>query len=73
MTVSIMEAFKDIKNTAESEEKFLEDYDLYFTTILSNGEEVELVPGGKNIRVKFDNILDYIDRTIKARLNECRT
>lgn len=73
MTVSIMEQLKDIKNTVESEEKFLADYDLYFTTILSNGEEVELVPGGKTIRVKFDNISEYIERTIKARMNECKT
>ncbi len=42
------------------------------TTILSNGEEVELIPGGKQIRVNFSNLDDYISKTIHVRLNECQ-
>lgn len=34
-----------------SEEDFEAAIEEYFVTLLSNGEEVELVPGGRNIKV----------------------
>lgn len=54
------------------EETFLTEYELNMTTILSNGEEVELLPGGKHIKVTYANIEEYISKTISFRLNECQ-
>ena len=71
MTVSILEDLKDIEKKMD-EETFLMGYDLNFTTILSNGEEIELIPGGRNVRVNFSNIKDYIQKTLTARFNECK-
>lgn len=71
MTVSILDDLKNV-STKMSEEEFLTGYELYMTTILSNGEEVELVPNGKSIRVNFSNLNEYIKRTIEVRLNECK-
>ena len=45
---------------------------MHFTAILSNGEEVELIPGGRSHRVTFSNLREYIDRTVEVRLSECR-
>ena len=71
MTVNILEQLKGIDQTMD-EETFLQGYELHFTTILSNGEEVELIPGGKHLRVNFSNIKDYVQRTIEFRLRECK-
>ncbi len=71
MTVQILDNLRDIKSTMD-EETFLQGYELNMTTILSNGEEVELIPGGKNVRVNFANLNDYIKKTIDVRLNECK-
>jgi hypothetical protein len=46
------------------EDEFLTGYELHFTTILSNGEEIELVPGGKTIRVNYSNLKGYIEKTL---------
>ena len=52
MTVSILDDLKDCQNKM-TEEAFQEGYELSFTTILSNAEEVELIPGGKKVKVNF--------------------
>ena len=41
-----------------------------FTTIISNGNEVEICPNGKNINLTYDNRLLYCELAEKARLNE---
>ncbi|OMJ88244.1 hypothetical protein SteCoe_9826 [Stentor coeruleus] len=41
-----------------------------FTTRLSNGEVIELVPGGKEMIVTYDNSLQYAKFTVAARLTE---
>lgn len=46
------------------ESEFLAGYELTFQTILSNGEEVELIPGGKNIKVNYGNLKEFIEKTI---------
>jgi len=43
-----------------------------FTTLLSDGKEVELCPGGKNRQVTFDNVQEYIELIIEVRLNESK-
>ena len=71
MTVTVMNDLKSI-DTQKSEEDFLLEYELNFTTILSNGEEVELVTGGKTKRVNFSNMKEYVKKSITARLQESR-
>lgn len=46
MTVNILDELRT-RDQNMDEETFLQGYELFFTTILSNGEEVELIPGGK--------------------------
>lgn len=70
MTVNIM---NDLQNVDSSQETINALYDeLNFTTILSNGEEVELVHGGKHKQVNKDNFKDFIVKTLNARFNECK-
>lgn len=40
-------------------ENFSDYYDEHFTTFLSNGEEVELVPEGKSMALSFENRQEY--------------
>ena len=42
-----------------------------FTCQLSNGEIVELVPGGKNIMLNEENSSQFLDLYIKVRSTEC--
>lgn len=55
MTVKMLKTLKDIDKKMP-EEEFLAGYDLYMTTILSNGEEIELLPGGKSIKINYSNL-----------------
>lgn len=71
MTINVLENLKEIESKM-GEEQFLSGYELSFTTILSNSEEVELIPGGRHIKVNYSNLKDYINKTIQARLSECK-
>jgi len=42
-----------------------------FTSQLSNGKEVELKTGGRNVTVQFENKDEFIALSIEARLHEC--
>jgi hypothetical protein len=46
-------------------------YDEKFVTKDSSGKDVELVPGGKDLSVTFENCGKYADLMLKARLGEC--
>ena len=65
---------KDLRTIRErySEEEFVAGFDLNFTTILSNTDEVEIVPNGKDKRVDYSNLEEYIEKTIETRLKECQ-
>jgi HECT-domain (ubiquitin-transferase) len=67
----LIESYKSIRNSIP-EEEFLSAFELYFTTILSNSEEVELCHGGKHKRVNYSNLEDYIKKTVDFRLHECK-
>ncbi len=43
---------------------------LKFTTVLSNGETVDLVPGGAERLVTYDNRIDYCKLVKEVRMNE---
>ena len=56
-----------------TEESFTDSsFNEKFVTYLSNGTEVELVPGGKNIAVTYENRLDYVKEVLHTRFNESR-
>jgi len=56
------------KNLGEDEFEYAVDE--YFVTLLSNGKEVELCPGGKSRKVTKANMEEYISLIINVRLNE---
>lgn len=53
-----------------SEDDFQYAVDEYFVTLLSNGKEVELCPGGKTRKVTKANMEEYINSIVNVRLNE---
>lgn len=67
-----MQTLTELKNQATtlSEKEFDEGCEEVFTTRLSNGEEVELCEGGKQKKVTKENIQEFIDLILEARINE---
>ena len=66
------QVIKDLRDNTKdlSEEDFDSVIDEYFVTLLSNGKEVELIPGGRNVKVTKANIEEYIRLVVNARINE---
>lgn len=46
--------------------------DQCFTTVLSNGEETPLCPGGGTKQVTKENMNEFIDLVLKARFSEAK-
>lgn len=46
--------------------------DLVYTTLLSDGQMVELIPGGSNISVCYEDRSKFIHLVQKARLEESK-
>lgn len=64
---------KDIRSHARrAPELFDQAVQETFETYLSNGQAVELCPGGKERQVTHENYEEYIDLVVATRLNECR-
>lgn len=67
--VNFLEAMENMdKETFE----FRFGEDLVFTTLLSDGQMVELIPGGSNISVCYEDRSRFIQLVQKARLEESR-
>ena len=69
----IVNSFTKLRNIEQSgidAESFSYTFFETFTTISSDDRIVELVPGGKDIDVTFDNRIDYCDKVINYRLHE---
>ena len=58
------------KGSQLSEAEFSSSIDLNFTTVLSNGVQVELCTNGKDIKVTQANLDQFIEQVTQARLNE---
>ena len=43
-----------------------------FTTQLSDGSEVALLPNGESVDVTYDNRLEFCDAVLQARLHEAQ-
>lgn len=52
-------------------EIFEECYDQNFTTMLSNGQEVEVIANGKNIKLTYENREMYVKAALNTRFSEC--
>ena len=50
------------KGSQLTESEFDSSIDLDFTTVLSNGDQIELCPGGKDIKVTKENLDIYIEQ-----------
>ena len=61
-----------IKNMAQtlSDKEFQEYHDHKFVTTISDGTEVELVPGGRNRILTKENASEYVQLVMEKRLNE---
>lgn len=63
----VLELIKYFKNCQEEDfENIFENYSTY----LSDKTEVELIPGGKNIKVEYQNRTDFIKKLLHTRLSE---
>ena len=67
-----MERIRNIaKDNAINEENFNDFIYLDFTTTTLDGREVELIPGGKDIQVTWENKFLYTKLVEEFRLSEC--
>ena len=70
--VQCLEHFRAIEDNYVTEEMFNRTFATEtFTTQLSDGETVELVPNGRNIPVTFERREEYIQLVEQVRLKEC--
>lgn len=46
--------------------------ELVYTTLLSDGQMAELIPGGSNVAVRYEDRGDFIRLVQKVRLEESR-
>ena len=63
---------KQIKELNDKYNKELEKYDLYFIIKNSNNIDIELKPNGRYIKVKIDNLNEFIQLSKEERINECK-
>lgn len=68
---TLVELKKQSQNLSEKE--FNDGCEEVFTTRISNGEEVVLCSRGKERRVTKDNVQEFIDLILEARINENKT
>ena len=68
--VQCLEDIANIEKKGIDKSTFSGVIDVCFVTRLSDGTEIELMKGGKNIKVDFDNRKEYANLVEKARLEE---
>ncbi|CDW82480.1 hect e3 ubiquitin [Stylonychia lemnae] len=68
------QVIEDLRNNAKglSDDDFEAAIEEQFVTLLSNGTQVELIPGGRNTRVTKSNLDEYIRLVVNARINEAQ-
>ncbi|EEY52976.1 E3 ubiquitin-protein ligase HERC, putative [Phytophthora infestans T30-4] len=66
----ILDEFKRPNSKQEGLEERLEAMDLVFTTVLSDGRSVDLCEDGSNTAVTLNNLQEYIDSMLRARIQE---
>lgn len=69
-TVQILEILRNLEINGINRDNFIDAYDIKFTVKDSSGMDVELIEGGAEIQVTFDNAREYANLVEKFRLNE---
>ena len=65
------QVIQDLKKHSNlDEQEFDAAIEECFVTLSSNATEIELIPGGKNVRVTKQNLNYYIECLINARIKE---
>lgn len=65
--VNLLEA---IENMDQETFEFRFGEELVYTTLLSDGQMVDLIPGGSNVAVRYEDRSEFIRLVQKARLEE---
>lgn len=65
-----LKKYKQDRDSGLPESEFKEKYDLYMTCLDSSLTPVDLVPSGNYVPVTYENLDQYCDLTLKARLSE---
>lgn len=66
-----LKSLENLEQLVEEEGLRVEDVcEEYFTTCISNGEQVELIPGGESVQLKNENLKEYISRVKETRIAE---
>ena len=66
-----VKSLENVVQLVEEEGLRVEDIcEEYFTTCLSSGEQVELVPGGETVLLTNENLKEYIAKVKEKRLSE---
>jgi alpha-tubulin suppressor-like RCC1 family protein len=71
-TIQCLDDIMNIHKKGVNEKNFGFIVEQKFTTCLSDGSEVELIEGGRNIEVEFANRIRYCELVEKIRLEECK-
>jgi len=64
-----LDSVRNIEQTGVTPEEFSNLFFYQFTTYLTDGTETELVPGGRDIELTYENRNEYCDLVIKTQMN----
>lgn len=67
--VNLLEA---MENMDQETFEFRFGEELVYTTLLSDGQMVDLIPGGSNVAVRYEDRSEFIRLVQKARLEESK-
>ena len=62
--------YRSVESILVCTEDEYESFDLFWRTLNSADEEIELIPGGRTIPVAFKEREEYIERLVHARMAE---
>jgi hypothetical protein len=61
---------KNLKEMLMQTQEEFESNEVFWTTILSDGSQLDLRPNGATTRVQYADVEQYVRETIEARLRE---
>ena len=67
--VKLLEA---MENMDQETFEFKFGQELVYTTLLSDGQLVDLIPGGSSVVVRYEDRREFIRLVQKSRLEECK-
>lgn len=68
----LVNLLEGIENMDQETFEFRFGEELVYTTLLSDGQMVELIPGGSNVAVRYEDRCEFIRLVQKARLEESK-